>query len=132
MTECHPVTTPLDPNIKLNKTSNDTEPVPPQLVYEYSTVIGSLNFAAIATRPDLKYTVYELSQFMNNLSPIHWTTAKHAFHYIKDILNLDITYLPSNLNPHSYSDANWGTNLTDRRSVSGYAIMFGGGVISWL
>ena len=66
MTECHPVTTPLDPNVKLNKTSDNTEPALPQLVHEYSAVIGSLNFAAIATRPDLKYTVYELSQFMSN------------------------------------------------------------------
>ena len=131
MTECHPVTTPLDPNVKLDKTSDDAKLALPQLVHEYSAVIGSLNFAAIATRPDLKYTVYELSQFMNNPSPIHWTAAKRALRYIKGTLNLGITYLPSNLDPHSYSDANWGTNLTDRRSVSGYAIMFGEGAISW-
>jgi len=131
MTECHPVTTPLNPNIKLDKISDDTEPALPQLVHEYSAVIGSLNFAAIATRLDLKYMVHELSQFMNNPSPIHWTAAKHALHYIKDTLNLGITYLPSNLGPHSYSDANWGTNLTDRRLVSGYTIMFRGGAISW-
>jgi len=65
MTECHPVTTPLDPNVKLNKTSDDAEPALPQLVHEYSTVIGSLNFATIATRPDLKYMVHELSQFIS-------------------------------------------------------------------
>jgi len=66
MTKCHPVTTPLNPNVKLNKISDDAEPALPQLVHEYSTVISSLNFATIATRPDLKYTVHELSQFMNN------------------------------------------------------------------
>jgi len=73
MTECHFVTTLLNPNVKLDKTSDDAEPALPQLVHEYSAVISSLNFATIATRPDLKYIVHELSQFMNNLLPIHWT-----------------------------------------------------------
>jgi len=130
MTECYPVTTPLNPNIKLNKTSDDAKPALPQLAHEYSTVIGLLNFAAITTRLDLKHMVYKLFQFMNNPSPIHWTAAKHALCYIKDILNLGITYLPFNLDLHSYSDTNWETNLTDRRSVLGYAIMFRGGAIS--
>ena len=71
MTKCHSVTTPLNPNIKLNKTSDDVESVLPQLVHAYSAIIGSLNFAAITTRLDLKYIVYELSQFMNNPSPIY-------------------------------------------------------------
>ena len=75
--------------------------------------------------------VHELSQFMNNPSPIYWTIAKYALHYIKDTLNLDITYLLFNLDPHSYLDANWGTNLINRRSVLGYAIMFRGEAISW-
>jgi len=131
ITKCYPVTTPLDPNVKLDKTSDDAELTLPQLVHEYSAVIGSLNFATIVTRLDLKYMVYELSQFINNPSPIHWTAAKYALYYIKGILNLDIIYLPSNLNPHSYLDVNWGTNLTDKRSVLGYTIMFRGGAISW-
>ena len=131
MTDCHSITTPLDPNVKLNKTSDDAEPALSQLIHEYSTIIGSLNFAVIATRPDLKYTVHELSQFMSNLSPTHWTAAKCILHYIKGILNLGITYSPSNLDPHTFLDANWGTNLTDQRSVLGYAVMFGGGAISW-
>jgi len=71
MTKCHSVITPLNPNVKLDKTSDDAEPVLPQLVYKYSAVIGLLNFAAIATRLDLKYMVHELSQFMNNPSPIY-------------------------------------------------------------
>jgi len=82
--------------------------------------------------PDwISNTHHELSQFMSNPLPIHWTAAKCALRYIKGTLNLGITYLPLNLDPHSYSDANWGTNLTDRRSVSGYTIMFGDGAISW-
>lgn len=122
MTSCHSVTTPFNPNVKLDKTPNNTEPILSQLVYEHSAVVGLLNFAAIATKLDLKYAVYELSQFMSNLSSTYWTT-------VKCTLNLGITYLPSNLNSYSYSDVNWETNLTDQRSVLGYTIMFGGGAI---
>jgi len=71
MTEYYPITTPLNPNVKLDKTSDNAKPALSQLVYEYSTVMSSLNFAAIATRLDLEYTVHELSQFMNNSLPIY-------------------------------------------------------------
>ena len=49
----------------------------------------------------------------------------------KENINNNLVVLPSHdIDSHSYSDANWGTNLTDRRSVSGYAIMFGEEAIS--
>ena len=92
MINCHFVTTLLDPNVKLDKISNDAKPVLPQLIHEYSVIIGSLNFTAITTRLDLKYTVYELSQFMSNPSPTHWTVAKSVLCYIKGTLNLGITH----------------------------------------
>jgi hypothetical protein len=130
MTNCHPVTTPLDPNVKLEKTPDDT-PVTPELWSEYSAAVGSFNFAATTTRPDMKHTVHELSQYLNNPSSTHWSAAKRVLRYISGTLNLGITYSPSDSDPDIYSDANWGTNPIDRKSVSGYAVMFGNTAISW-
>jgi len=41
MTDYHSITTSLDPNVKLDKISDDAEPALPQLIHEYSAIICS-------------------------------------------------------------------------------------------
>ena len=69
---------PLDPNVKLSKdqcpaTDDKTkmmEKVP------YRQAIGSLMWAAVATRPDIAFPVSLLSQFLENLGKVHWNAVK--------------------------------------------------------
>lgn len=56
---------------------------------------------------------------------------KHIFRYIKGTLDYGITYKKENNKLQAYSDADWGSNLSDRRSYSGYIFILGGGAISW-
>lgn len=130
MSDCHPVATPRDPNVKLDKAPDDYI-ASDALRNEYSAAIGSFNFAAVATRADIKCTVQELAQFMSNPSPTHWTAAKRVMRYFKGTLDLGITYTPSTDDPEIFSDANWGTCPIDRKSISGYAVIFGNAAISW-
>jgi len=119
-----------DPNIKLEKAS-DNYIATNELRSDYSAAIGSFNFAAVATRADIKCTVQELAQFMSNPTPTHWTAAKRVMRYFQGTLDLGITYTPSEEDPEIFSDANWGTCPIDRKSVSGYAVMFGNAAVSW-
>ena len=70
--DSHPVSTPLDPNVKLVTTpDNEHHDIP-----KYQSAIGSLMYAAISTQPDISFAVQTLSQFMSNPSPAHWSAVK--------------------------------------------------------
>ena len=86
MSECKPVATPVEPGKKFTK-SDDKEEDPCD-IHMYQAAIGSLNYAAIATRPDLSVAVGMLSKYMNCPSNEHWCGVKRVFRYIKGTLDL--------------------------------------------
>ncbi|KAJ3529254.1 hypothetical protein NM688_g7878 [Phlebia brevispora] len=128
MLDSNPVSTPLDPNVPLTPTPVDAS----SLEVPYSVAIGSLMYAAVATRPDIAFAVQSLSQFSSRPSQQHWTAVKHVLRYLKGTEGLGITYgLTADAPLIGYSDADWGQALTDRRSVSGFAFLFAGDAITW-
>jgi hypothetical protein len=128
MEDSNPVKTPLNPNVKLEKTpEGEKHDIP-----EYLNALGSLMYAAIGTRPDIAFAVQHLSQFSSNPSPAHWTALKCVFRYLNGTKDLGIIYRrKKNFDPIGYCNANWGSNLIDRRSILGYTFMVSGGPISW-
>ncbi|KAJ3532326.1 hypothetical protein NM688_g7442 [Phlebia brevispora] len=133
MLQSHPVSTPLDPNVKLTKAEPDDET--DRLVRPYQSAIGSLMYAALGTRPDIAYAVQHLSQFCSAPTQTHWTVVKHVMHYLNGTLRVGIKYGPrakaQDLELTGYSDADWAGDANDRKSVSGYVFLFGGGPITW-
>ena len=74
-----------------------------------------------------------LSQFLTNPAKQHWTAAKRVLQYLKRTINHGIIYrsdarIPA---PTAYSDADWGADINDRKSISGYVFIFAGGPIAW-
>jgi transposase InsO family protein len=128
MTDSHPVSTPLDPNVKLVKTP-ETEHYD---IPDYRSAIGSLMYAAVGTRPDISFAVQTLSQFMSNPGPAHWTAVKRVFRYLNGTRDFGIIYRKGGeVEPFAYSDADWGANVNDRKSISGYIFQMAGAPISW-
>ena len=69
---------PLDPNVKLSKDQcsiTDEEKKTMEKV-TYRQAIGSLMWAAVATRLDIAFAVSLLSQFLENLGKVHWNAMK--------------------------------------------------------
>ena len=132
MSNCNPVKTPLDLNVKLRKRDNP-ERDPKMANIPYQELIGSLLYAARGTRPDISFAVQHLSQFLSNPSIEHWTQAKRVLRYLKGTIDLGIKYSADAKTPHpyAYSDADWGADLSDRRSVSGYVFKLANGPIAW-
>ena len=97
----------------------------------FAIAIGSLMYAAVATRPDIAFAVQHLSQFTARPSSEHWTAVKHVMRYIKGNARLGITLGGTDISLIGYSDADWAANLADRRSVSGYTFQLAQGTISW-
>ena len=82
MSDCRPVSTPLDSGTKLLKVNPQDQTSDTTL---YQSIIGSLMYACIATRPDLAHAVTLLSQFSSCPNDSHFVAAKHVLRYfLKD------------------------------------------------
>ena len=123
MQDACPVHTPLDANIKLEP----REPEEGNWSNNYASLIGSLMYAAVATRPDIAFAVNRLASFTANPTMCHWTAAKHVLRYLKGTKNIGITYskpessnMTSQNNFTGYSDASFANNTftTNTRCTS--------------
>lgn len=96
------------------------------------SIVGSLNYAAIMTRPDIGFSFAYVSRFQTNYDETHIKYAKQIFAYLNQTKNHKLRYSgkDAKIELIAYVDADFGT-AEDRRSTSGYVIMMAGGAISW-
>ncbi|UYV61953.1 hypothetical protein LAZ67_1007155 [Cordylochernes scorpioides] len=97
----------------------------------YRELIGGLLYISQRTRSDIAYEVSQLARYCSKYTRKHWVAAKRIFRYTKSSEHLGITYRRTGEQLCVYSDADWGTNLEDRKSTSGYVVMFAGAPILW-
>lgn len=95
----------------------------------YASLIGSLMYAALGTRPDIIHAVVSLSRFNNKCTQEHWQAAKRILRYLHGTQSAGIMYRGGSL--EGYSDAEWGGDHVDRRSTGGYVFKLYGGAVSW-
>lgn len=85
MNNANPVATPADANVKLRKDDGVSNPVNPST---YQSMVGSLLYAAMATRPDIAQAVSVVSKFNANPNAAHLTAVKRILRYLKGTVNL--------------------------------------------
>ena len=112
--------------------ANEGQCTPEQRTY-YQSIIGSLLYLALGTRPDITYAVIMMSQFSANPSETHITKALHIVRYVASTLSATICYDGSKQGGDiiAYADADHANDKISRRSVTGYCILLGKGVVSW-
>ena len=129
MEDCKPVSTPMEAGKVFTSLSDDEETID---IKKYQAAIGSLNYAAVATRPDISTAVGKLSQFMRNPGSDHWSGVKRILRYIKGTMNYGLTFTASDdFTLHGYSDSDWAGCTESRKSTSGYAFFIGSCIVSW-
>ncbi|KAK9673423.1 hypothetical protein RND81_12G166900 [Saponaria officinalis] len=100
-------------------------------VSKYRRLIGRLNYLTI-TRPELVYYVHILSQFLQAPKTEHWDAALRVVKYVKGSIDRGIVIEKGRgLELTGYSDSDWGSCPTTRRSLTGYFVSLGGSPISW-
>ncbi|UYV84129.1 hypothetical protein LAZ67_X001289 [Cordylochernes scorpioides] len=132
MIECRPVSTPLDISFPISKGDcpTDEEEKERMKAIPYRELIGSLLYLANCTRPDLMFSVTRLAQFASNPGRRHWQAAKHVLRYLHGSINLSLVYRRTDSNDVcAYSDADWASDIDDRRSNSGTAIVRTHGIL---
>ncbi|CAI7896474.1 unnamed protein product [Closterium sp. NIES-54] len=131
--ETHKVHTPMSPN-DLSKIRNgtwSTEEGVAADVKVYQSLIGSLMYAAVTTRPDMSFTVNTLAQSCVAPRRIHMRAALRALRYLVDTADRVIRYeRQGGEQVAGYTDSDWGGE-TDGKSRSAYIFKLGGGGISW-
>ena len=54
----------------------------------YHEAVGALNWAVLATHPDIAFAVSTVARFTANPGLPHWDAVKHVFHYLAGTCNL--------------------------------------------
>jgi len=98
----------------------------------YRELVGSLNYLAVATCPDISFAIGRLSSFLGCYHQKHWQAAIRVLRYVKGTRTLSLSLGGSS--PPSlvgYSDSDFANCLDTSRSISSYCFSLGSGIISW-
>ena len=87
--EAKPVSTPADLSVRLQKEDGVSRSIDVTL---YQSIVGSLLYAAIETRPDIAQAVGVVSKFCANPTQSHLTAAKRILRYLKGTVYLGLSY----------------------------------------
>ncbi|CAA7270786.1 unnamed protein product [Cyclocybe aegerita] len=135
MSDCHPVQTPMAPGTVLSKTMGpeNSDEVEFMRNVPYLSAVGSLQYLATMTRPDIAYTVSYLAHFSSNPGLKHWAAVKHLLRYCKGTLEhkLHFNGQVDSCEFTIYSDAAHGDCVDTGRSTAGYVTTLAGGAIGW-
>ena len=101
--------------------------------YPYCELIGKLLYLAIATHPDIAYTIRVLCQFIENPGMEHWHATKCILQYLRGTINIKLVYLQQSLPDlfTTFSDADLSRNPNNSCSTGGFAICIGRGMTQW-
>ena len=80
MESCHGCKTPIDTKLVLTKPDKDEI----SGALEYQSLVGSLMYAMLGTRPDLAYAVSTLSKLNSEPAEEHHAAAKKTLRYLKE------------------------------------------------
>lgn len=93
----------------------------------YREIIGSLNYCATVSKPDITFAVNRLAEF--NQSPLqkHWVAAKKILRYLKGTIDRGIVFRKTDkFNLIAFSDSDCAGELPTRRSTSGIIVTLAG------
>jgi hypothetical protein len=134
--DAHPVSTPMILGLQIRRPDPD-EPVTPTISSwmdrtPYRSLVGTLNYLAVATRPDIAFAVGRLASVLDCYRPEHWEAAIRVVRYLKGtrLLTLELGG-STGVRLLGFSDSDYANCPETSRSVGGYCFTLGSGMISW-
>ena len=121
------VTTPLEPGAILTREQCPTTPAELQGMTgnRYRELIGSLQYVALATRPDISFAISKLAQFLVNPAQIHLDAALRVLRYLKGTRRWTLNLGGDIADIAGYTDSDWGGDRDDRKSIGAYIFRMG-------
>ncbi|KAA3467808.1 Retrovirus-related Pol polyprotein from transposon TNT 1-94 [Gossypium australe] len=97
----------------------------------YKQMVGSLMYAT-TTRPDIMYSVSQVSHFVENPKELRFAAIKRIIHCLKGTCEFGLFYQRNGGNDLiGYTDNDYANNVEDRKSTSGYVFRLSEATISW-
>ncbi|GJP40682.1 hypothetical protein CLOM_g333 [Closterium sp. NIES-68] len=145
------VVTPLPSEFKLIK-ATEGEGVESEDQRQFQSMVGSLLYAAVHTRPDISFAVEQLARVVQNPTEEQCGAAERVVRYLKSYPTVGVQYSASaqlrqkgvevlqekgeqlgeeKVFLSCFADATWASEHEDSSSVGGYICMVGGGPVSW-
>ena len=102
-----PISTPMDPNVKLTSAQSPTtmEDIAVMRNTPYHEAVGSLMYASLGTRLDISFAVQTVSHFATNPGLAHWEAVKRVFRYLKGTKELWLSFGGRKVDLEGYADA---------------------------
>jgi hypothetical protein len=85
----------------------------------YSSVVGSLMYVMVCSRPDLSYAMSLVSRYMANLGKEHWTVVQWIFRYLCGTSKACLKIGRTGKGLVGYMDSYYAADLDKRRSLCG-------------
>lgn len=120
MQDCKPLSTPVNNDIDhentktLHENANNGEKT---INFPYPSVVGSLMYLMVTTRPDLAYAVGYASRFMSSYTQENVVFVKRILRYIKGTLNYALNFEKTGENMSGYTDSDFAGSKMDRKST---------------
>jgi hypothetical protein len=131
MQQARTVNTPMVPNTRLVEATSQEREEFLKMGINYRRAVGLLNYLAVSTRPDIAFTMLQLSQYLEHPGTNHWAACVHLLRYICHTPTTGLN-LGSLISPvHIYTDANHANDKENSYSYYGYLVLLGEGLISW-
>ena len=138
MSDCQPKSTPAT-NEKLIQTPKQDENIVDKPYYQ--SIVGALNYLQQTTRPDIALATNQLCRHASNPGPQHLIAAKRVLRYLRGTAHVGLTYSggdeilemdkPLPISIETWTDADWGGDLNDRKSTTGLVVKIDGCSVSW-
>jgi len=119
------VSTPLALHFKLKATMSPTTVEEREYMTRemYTSVVGSLMYAMVCTKPDLSQVISMISRYMHDPGKGHWEAIKWALRYINGIIDVGLVFEKDSTGKHEcigYVDSDYVGDLDKRRPTTGY------------
>ena len=97
----------------------------------YASVVESLMYAMLCTRPNIYFAVSIVSMYQSNPGLEHWTTVKHILKHLRRTKDYMLIYGRDELIPVGYTDLNFMSDKDLRKLTSGHLFTLEGGAVGW-
>lgn len=100
--------------------------------WPYAQLVGELLWMATIVRVDIAFAANVLARYMHKPRRVHWMVARRVLLYLKGTKDLGLVYsFDASEVPVAYADADWGGDLSDRKSTTGFVVLIKNCPISW-